>query len=148
MAFAIFAPRAAFRPQSTVLSKPSIRTGRHALLLFRTDEVHHCVDECEVGEGLGEVAVVPACVRVQFFGVEVQWARVAEQFLAERAGPSQLADLRQSRYQPERADREGALVARETVVRLFGPVAQNQSFFGQLFRNGEYGRADTGIVWR
>ena len=72
------------RLQSSVLSEPSIRIGLHALLLLlRSDEVHHRVDECEVGEGLWEVAVVPACVWVQLFGIEVQRARVAEQFLAE-----------------------------------------------------------------
>ena len=43
----------------------------HRLLLV-ADHVHDRVDECEVGEGLGEVAEVAAGRGLELLGVEVQ----------------------------------------------------------------------------
>ena len=43
-----------------------------------------------------------------------------------------LADDRQRRHQPERADQERALLARQAVVGLVGAVAQHEPVLGQL----------------
>ena len=61
-------------------------------------------------------------------------------------GPSDLTDLDQCRYQPERADREAALLAGQTVVGLFGAVAQHQTVFGEFVGDGQYGGAHSRII--
>src|SRR4029453_6252910 len=72
--------------------------------LIRPDDVHHGVDEREVGERLREVAQVASAVRLALLGVEQQRAGVGEQLLAQRPGPVQLADLRGPPDEPERAE--------------------------------------------
>ena len=48
------------------------------------------------------------------------------------AGPLLLADDRQRRDEPERADEERALLAGQAVVGLVGAVAQHEAVLGQL----------------
>ncbi len=68
---------------------------RHAFIRrpLGRDDVAHSVDECEVGERLGEVAEVGAAVRLKLLGLEAQWPGACEEALAQRSRPSVLADL-------------------------------------------------------
>ena len=109
----------------------SVVFGPHQALI-RPDDVHHGVDEREVGERLREVAQVASAVRLDLLGVEQQRAGVREQLLAQRPGPVQLADLGERRDEPERADRERALLTRQPVVGLLHAVAQHQAVDRQL----------------
>ena len=94
---------------------------------------------------------LPRCrplTRVDLLGVEQQRAGVGEQLLAQPAGACELADLDQRRHQPERADRERALLAREAVVGLLDPVAQHEALLGELVGDGQHGVADALVVGR
>ena len=57
-----------------------------------------------------------------------------EQALAHVRGAIVLADLRQRRDQPERADREGPLDAVQAVLGLVDPVSKHEALLGQLRR--------------
>ena len=113
---------------------------RFGQALIRPDDVHHGVDEREVGERLREVAQVASAVRLDLLGVEQQRAGVGEQLLAQRPGPVQLADLGERRDEPERADRERALLTRQPVVGLLHAVAQHQAVDRQLVGDRQDGR--------
>src|SRR5258708_21733115 len=94
--------------------------------LLRPDDVHDGVYQCQVGERLREIAKVTPGLAIYLLGIELQGARVREQLLAELAGTPVLADHRPRRHQPERADRQVALLAREPVVGLVDAVTQHQ----------------------
>ena len=57
-----------------------------------------------------------------------------------------LADDRQRRDEPERADQERALLARQAVVGLLGAVAQHEAVLGQLVGDRQHGRAQALVV--
>ena len=82
------------------------------------DHVGDGIDQRQVGERLREVAEVAPAPGVELLGEEVEPARRLQQSFAERPRPRRLADLRQGRDQPEGADQEGPLLAREAVVGL------------------------------
>ena len=90
------------------------------------------LDQREVREGLREVAQVPAGAGVELLGVEAQRRGDAEQALHQVAGPLVVADDRQRRHEPERADQEAALLARQAVVGLVGAVTQHETVLGQV----------------
>ena len=112
------------------------------------DDVHDRVDQRKVGEGLREVAQVAAGARVDLLGVETERAGVGEQLLAEVTAALDLADLDQRGHEPERADREGALLAGEAVVGLLDAVAQDEPVLGQLVGDRQHGRADALVIGR
>ena len=58
------------------------------------------------------------------------------------------ADHGQCRHQPERADGERALLARQAVVGGVDPIAQHQTVLGQLVGDGEHGGLDAVVVGR
>ena len=101
-------------------------------LLLGPDDVQDCIDQRQVGECLREVAQVAAGERIDLLGEQRQRTGQREKLLAQTAGAGQLADFNQRGHQPERADREGALLAGEAVVGLLNAVAQNQAVLGQL----------------
>ena len=115
---------------------------------FGADDVHQRVDLRQVGERLGEVPPVAAGARVDLFGVEAERARVGQHPLAQLACSIELADLHQRRDQPERTDRERALLALETVVGLLGAIAQHQPVVGELVGDREHGGHDPRVVGR
>jgi len=88
------------------------------------------------------------CGSISFdlLGVEVERPADQEQVLAEVRRPLALADLGECRDEPERADREGALDAVETVVGLLDPVAEDQPHVGQIIGDREHGLDDAFIV--
>ena len=104
--------------------------------------------ERQVGERLREVAEVAAAAGVELLGVEAERAGEREQLLAQRPGPAVLADLDQRRHEPERADRERALLAGEPVVGLLHAVAQHEAVDGELVGDGEHGGAHARVVGR
>ena len=77
-----------------------------------------------------------------------QRAGEREQLLAQSSCSGELADLDQRRDEPERADRERALLAREPVVGLPHAVAQHEPVLGQLVGDREHGGADPRVVRR
>src|SRR3981189_2319798 len=82
------------------------------------DHMHHGVDQRQVGKRLREIAEVPAAARVDLLGIELQRAGVRKQLLAQDPPAVELADLAQRRNKPERADREGAFLAAQSIVGL------------------------------
>ncbi len=90
------------------------------------------LDQREVRERLREVAEVPAGVGVELLGVEAERRGDPQQPLHQVARPLQLADDRERRDQPERADQERALLAGQAVVGLVGAVAQDEAVLGQV----------------
>ena len=68
----------------------------------------------------GKLPEVAAGVGVELLGVEAERRRDAQQPLHQVAGALQLADDRQRGDEPERADQERALLARQAVVGLVG----------------------------
>jgi len=121
-----------------------VRLGRDPLVL--EDQVHQGVDERQVGEGLREVSEVPAGVRFYLLGVEQQRACQGQQLLAQGAGPGELADVSEGRYQPERADREGPFLAFGAVIGFLDAVAQHEVVFGELVGDGQYGCPDALVI--
>src|SRR5207253_912245 len=119
-----------------VLSRSAGRVGgveaAQVLLFLRAEHVYDRVDQRQMGERLREVAQVPAGVRVDLLGVEVQRAGEGQQPLAEPPGPRQLADLDERGHQPERADRERTLLAGQPVVARVGDITQYEPVAGQL----------------
>ena len=112
------------------------------------DHVHHRVDQRQVREGLREVAEVPAAARVDLFRVELQRARVRKQLLAQLPRPVELADLAQRRDEPERADRERALLPLKPVVGLLGAVAKHHSVDRQLVGDREHRGSHARVLGR
>jgi hypothetical protein len=53
--------------------------------------------------------------------------------------PLRLADDRQRRYEPEGADEKAPLLAGQSVVGLFGAVAQHESLLAQIVFDGQDG---------
>src|ERR1700680_3524181 len=94
------APSASVRPYKLVGGAP-----------LRIDDMHHRVDQSEVGERLREVPEVPAAPRVDLLRVELERARVRQQLLAQLPRLRELPNLRERRHQPEGADRKSALLA-------------------------------------
>ena len=91
---------------------------------------------------------MPTGAGLDLLGVEVQWAGEGQQPLAQVPGAAHLADLHQSRHQPERADREAALFAGEAVVGLLGAVAQHQAILGELVGDRQHGGPHPRVVRR
>jgi len=60
---------------------------------FEFDHVNHCVDQCQVGEGLWEVAQLLAAMRVDLLRVEIKRAGKGQQLRAQLAGALVLTDL-------------------------------------------------------
>ena len=63
------------------------------------------------------------------------------QLLEHRRRALPLADAHQRLHQPEGADHEAALLARQAVVGGVGAVAQDQAVLGQLVRDRQHRRA-------
>ena len=115
---------------------------------FSEDDSRRGLDEGEVREGLREVAEVPAGARVELLGVEAERRRDAQQALHQVAGALQLADDRQRGDEPEGADQEAALLARQAVVGLVGLVAKDEAVLGQVVRDRVDGLAQAVVVAR
>src|SRR4051812_16878965 len=75
------------------------------------DDPPRCLDQCEVREGLREVAQMAAGAGVELLCVEAERRRGAEQPLHQVARALVLSDDGQRRHEPERADQEAALLA-------------------------------------
>ena len=91
---------------------------------------------------------MPSRVGLELLRVEPERRGDAEQALHQVAGALILADDRQRRDEPERADQERALLPREPVVGLVGAVAQHEAVLGQLLIHGKDGRAEALVVAR
>ena len=116
------------------------------LRLLGSDHVHHGVDQRQVGEGLRKVSEMPTGAMVDLLRVELERAGVPEQSLAQMLGAGKLADLHESRHQPERADRERAFLSRQSVVGGVNAIAQNQTVLGEFVRDGENRGADSLVL--
>src|SRR5438876_242681 len=86
--------------------------------LLGDDDPGRGLDQCEVRERLREVPEMPPGRRVELLRVEAEGRRDAEQPLHQVASPLQLSGDRERGDEPERADEEGPLLAREAVVGL------------------------------
>ena len=91
---------------------------------------------------------MPAGIDVEFLGVEAQRRCHPHESLHEIARALHLADDRQRRHQPERADHERTLLAGEAVVGLIRAVAQDEPVLGQLVRDRDYGCPQPGVIAR
>ena len=100
-----------------------------------------CVNACGSCPGAGPR-------RLELLGVEPERRGVGEQALAHVLRLALLADLRQRRHQPERADQEGPLLAVQSVVGLLRSVAQHQAVLGQLVADRPHGRAHAFVLGR
>jgi hypothetical protein len=101
-----------------------------------------------VGEGLREVAEVTSRVGVELLGVEAERRRNPKQLLHQVACPLELPDDRQRRHEPERADEERALLARQTVVGLVGAIAEHEAVLGQLLGDRIHSRSQAIVIAR
>ena len=110
--------------------------------------MEHRVDQRQVREGLREVAQVPAVARIDLLRIEPQRAGVGQELLQQVVRAVGLADLRQRRDQPERTDRERALLAAQPVVRLVDAVPKDQAVGGQLVGDRQDRVPDARIVRR
>src|SRR5258708_3418772 len=99
---------------------------------FGADHVGDGVDQREVRERLRVVAELATAGRLELLAVQLQRRGVRQQPLAQVLGLAVLADLRQRRDEPERADQERPLLAVKPVVGLVRAVAKDQPVFGQL----------------
>jgi hypothetical protein len=99
-----------------------------------------------MGEGLREVADVAARPRVELLGVQAEGTGGGKEPLAQPARPSQVADLRQRRHQPEGATHERAFGADQPVVDLVGVIAPQQAVDRQLVGDGMHGCHDPWVV--
>ena len=99
-----------------------------------------------MGERLREVAEVAAGLDVELLRVEPERRGDAQEPLHEVVRPLLLADDRERRHEPERADEERPLLAREAVVGLLGSVAKDEAVLGQLLGDGEHGVPETLVV--
>src|SRR5438093_13565575 len=87
------------------------RRGAGCGMTFGLDQVHHGVDQRKVGECLREVAEMATAPGIDLLTEQIERAGVREELLAQLTRSLDLADLDQCRDQPERADRERALLA-------------------------------------
>ena len=69
-----------------------------------------------------------------------------QQSFHQVARPLLLADDRQRRHQPERADQEAALLAAQPVVGLVGAVAQDEAVLRQFIGDRHHGRVQALVV--
>ena len=106
------------------------------------------LDQREVGEGLGEVAQVPAGARVELLGVQTERRGDAQELFHQVARALLLADDRQAGDQPEGADQEAALLAGQAVVGLSGAVAQDEAVLGQVVGDRQHARAQALVARR
>ena len=96
----------------------------------------------------GKLPEVPAGVDVELLGVEPQRRGNLHQLLHQVAGALRLADDRERRDQPERADHERPLLAGQAVVGLVGAVAQHEPVLGQLIGDRQHARPqDLVVAW-
>ena len=94
---------------------------------------------------------LPRCLpvlRVELLGVQAQRRGDAEQALHQIAGALAVADDRERRHEPERADQEAALLARQAVVGLVGAVAQDEAVLGQVVGDRLDGLSQALVVTR
>jgi hypothetical protein len=75
---------------------------------------------------------VPARARLELLGVQAKGGGDTEHAVHHVARSLVLADDRESRDEPERADQEAALLAGQTVVGLVGAVAQDEAVLPQF----------------
>ena len=101
-----------------------------------------CVNAC------GKLPRWRPAAGIDLLGVEPQGAGERQELLAQLPGPVVLPDLDQRRHEPERADRERALLARQPVVGLLDAVAQHEAVDGQLVGDGEHRRPHPRVVGR
>src|SRR4051812_37863923 len=99
-------------------------------------------------ERLREVAQMATGAGVELFGVEAERRGLAEQPLEQVTCPLELADHRERRDEPERADDERPLLAGQPVVGLVGAVAQHEPILRELVGDGVHGRAQALVVAR
>ena len=104
--------------------------------------------QCEVGEGLREVAEVPAGAGVELLRVEPERRADAEEPLHQVAGALHLADDGERGHEPERADEECSFLAGEPVVGLIRVIAEDEAVLGQLVGDRLYGGAEALVVAR
>src|SRR3984885_15901596 len=112
--------------------KPLLGAVRKMVLRLRFNEEREGFDEGQVGECLREIPQVLAGGSVDLLGIKVQWPGQRQQLLGEGARPFDLADHGQRAYEPEGADREGALFTGEPGVRSLDSVAQDKAVFGEV----------------
>ena len=94
----------------------------------------------------GKLPEVAARAGVELLGVEAERRGDAEQALHQIAGALLLADDRQRRDEPERADQEASLLARQAVVGLAGAVAQDEAVLGQVVGDREHALSQALVV--
>ena len=87
-----------------------------------------------------------AGVRVELLRVEAERRRDPEQLVHQVARVLELADDRERRDEPERADQERALLPGEAVVGLVGAVAEHEAVLGQLLGDRVHGRVQALVV--
>jgi hypothetical protein len=135
--------------ETSKLQSGSGRYRRHtAETLILLDQMHHGVDQRQMRERLREVPEMQTAVRIDLLGIQKQRAGIGKELCAQRAGAAELADLRQRRDQPERADRKRALLAAEAVVGLLDAIGENQFILGQLVGDRQYGGSDALVFGR
>jgi hypothetical protein len=86
--------------------------------LLGLHDMDNGVDECQVPESLRKVAHLTSTHRINLFGVEPKRTCECQELLAELAALPDLANLHQSRDQPERADREAPFRTTQPVIRV------------------------------
>src|SRR5205809_1115319 len=96
------------------------------------DDPARRLDQREVGKRLREVPEMAARAGVELLGVEPKRRGDAQELLHQVAGTLLLADDRESRNEPERADQEAPLLPGQAVVGLAGAIAQDKSVLGQV----------------
>src|ERR687891_558366 len=99
-----------------------------------------------MSERLREIAEMAAGVGIDLFRVELQRAGERQHLLAQRARSLHLTDLNQRRHQPECADGERALLARQTVVGLLYLVPQHELVDSELVGDRQHGGPDPRIT--
>src|SRR6478735_2988601 len=124
-------------PEGEVTREADIETALQLSDAFGQDEATRRLDHREMRERLREVAEVVTGLGVELLGVETERRRDADQSLQQVTRALLLADDGEGRDQPERADQERALLARQSVVGLVGAVAQDESVFGQIVGDRE-----------
>ena len=85
-------------------------------------------------------------VGVELLGVQPERRGHPQQPLHEVAGPAPLPHDGEGGDEPERADEEGALLARQAVVGLVGAVAQHEAALGEVVGDGEDRGLEAGVV--
>src|SRR5262245_22701832 len=92
---------------------------------------------------------MPSGVDVVFLREQTQGRLDPEQALHQVTSALPLADDRQSRDEPERADQERAFLARESVVGLVRLVTEHVSVLGELVGDCKDGRPQALILrWK